>query len=124
MRPIKFRVWNAKRKEMVVGMPLPMLAGWITAKYPNLDDEIYIQFTGLLDKNGKEIYEGDILAYSQMGLQKDVFGDIRFHEGSFVIWMGKELKASVDTYDPYISIGNCIVYEVIGNIHENPELLK
>ena len=66
-----------------------------------------IRFTGLLDKNGKEIYEGDILLFAD-GSKSEVF----FDEGSFTV----EDAASISMTGYWFS-------EVIGNIHENPKLL-
>jgi uncharacterized phage protein (TIGR01671 family) len=111
MRPIRFRAWDKFDSKMIE---------WTSNVIPAGVRYELMQFTGLLDKNGKEIYEGDILAYAQMGLQKDECGDVRFHKGSFVIWMSEKLAESVDTRDSFISIMNCDVYAVIGNIHENP----
>ena len=71
------------------------------------EDFILMQFTGLLDKNGKEIYEGDIY------LPRDgVKRIIEFKDGCFAE------KNSFPTFR--IELGG----EVIGNIYENPELLK
>lgn len=68
------------------------------------------QFTGITDKNGKEIYEGDIVRYFANGN-----AEIKFYKGCWVV-MGK------DGYDSFDSL--CGYIEVIGNIHENPELLE
>lgn len=83
----------------------------------------YIQFTGLHDKNGKEIYEGDILAYTR----EEQIISIRW-DGSGANWQFDEHDNS---FDDGVGRGNwgfnfgvakhC---EIIGNIHENPELLK
>ena len=88
------------------------------------------RFTGLVDKNGKEIYEGDIIESeikenSERGefedkLVKDKF-IVEFHRGCFgKIGYHKDIKPLLVNLN-YWTIKK---YEVIGNIHENPELLK
>lgn len=78
------------------------------------------QFTGLHDKNGKEIYEGDIIRYSLDGGRKDI-GYIGFHARS------ASFRVIAEHTD--YGIGNRgelheLNLEVIGNIYDNPELLK
>lgn len=79
-----------------------------------------MQFTGLHDKNGKEIYEGDVLKYDACG---DVSHHrIYFHEESGR-WMDERYEDgdSVTVYDSFEFVREC---KIIGNIHQNPELLK
>lgn len=86
--------------------------------YVEVIPETVGQYTGLTDKNGKKIFDGDIVK----GLF--VFGEISsvviFKYGSFGIeWNIDEIKV----LDPFLGLRN-IECEVIGNIHDNPELLK
>lgn len=74
--------------------------------------ESVCQFTGLFDKNVKEIYEDDILL-----LPLDFNGVVRYKEGSFIIE-----NANKKFYYLAEFISN-LSYEIIGNIHETPELL-
>ena len=75
------------------------------------------QYTGLKDKNGKEIYEGDVVA------QPDDYGTfchqlVVYAEGRFIPLVRAEYgHNAIDRYDPS-------AFEVIGNIHDNPELLE
>lgn len=82
------------------------------------------QYTGLKDKNGKEIYEGDVCAVN--GGAEDMHGPVGFENGCF-IWKAPwikpeqtypELKYYCGFKEEFISI------EVIGTIYENPELLE
>jgi hypothetical protein len=102
MREIKFRAWNPYHKRMMLERTLYELTKdtWSSQCYDHL-----MQFTGLHDKNGKEIYEGDICSHKYYASPVV----ISFEDGAF---------AAEDVYlgDPSI--------EVIGNIYENPKLAK
>lgn len=68
------------------------------------------QYTGLTDKNGVKIFEGDIIRY------EDDIG--------YVIYNGDDARFLVDSPNRYISMDYSNEFEVIGNIHDNPKLLK
>jgi uncharacterized phage protein (TIGR01671 family) len=77
-----------------------------------------MQFTGLIDRNGKEIYEGDILSIDRNCIWRDRDGryntSVGFEHGQFTIRSGSSLSCIVDSFRP----------EIIGNVHEHPELLE
>ena len=81
----------------------------------SFNDAIFMQFTGLLDKKGKKIYEGDIVRFRDACDYKHTWsGFVDFADGSF--------RINGDFIKHYRWIDYEV--EVIGNIHENPELLK
>lgn len=127
-RAIKFRVWNNKTKSWVHGPKQEphlfgetILLGGFMQGVPllDLDDCVPLQFTGMLDKNGVEIYEGDIL------LCRDDFADDQ-HEARFkVIWdddrWAFQMEGDEDGGHYWYEVNlDC---QIIGNIYENPELL-
>ena len=84
-----------------------------------VDRETVGQYTGLNDKNGKRIFEGDVV----LGLHHHelaVKGIVTFRDGAFGLRWN---RGKVREFSAFTSICN-VSYEVIGNIHENPELLK
>lgn len=79
------------------------------------------QFTGLTDKNGKKIFEGDIVRNNKHGEDNDTYDyySTIFSNGSFRAQYLDNLEYTPKIYDIYFE-----GYEVIGNIHDNPELLQ
>jgi uncharacterized phage protein (TIGR01671 family) len=93
-------------------------SGWY-----NVLEKTIGQFTGLLDKNGKEIYEGDIVKFTKWD-GKLVKGLVKWDDSNpcMCIEFKTEYKQTDWEYD-FIKCGTMKI-EVIGNIHDNPELLK
>ena len=123
MREIKFRAWHKETKKMIdlkKITPLALRDNIDGIFLPFKDGIILVQFTGLLDKNGKEIYEGDIVRYNKTNEKTTT-------TVAEVFWntLGMGGWWLVDLPDRYHSGGMHIdSIEVIGNIHENPELLN
>ncbi len=126
MREIKFRAWDKKNKQWLwangaLGEHFTtgnIYAGWELNVKPEVE---LMQFTSLKDKNGKEIYEGDVV----IGLDKR---DIPCQ--GWVEWMPHMLtyvlrdKSCKTEREWLIQLGWSETEEVIGNIYENPDLLK
>lgn len=77
------------------------------------------QFTGLTDKNGKRIFEGDIVTGLFL-FERSIKAVVTFQDGAFGLeWY----RGGIKTFNAFTSVCN-VEYEVIGNIHDRPELLK
>ncbi|MED1790314.1 YopX family protein [Brevibacillus laterosporus] len=137
MREIKFRAWDKKRKEIfpvhelgfdkisnliqtVIGYDDHDSDGWTRHgghdnRYANGVRFEMMQYTGLKDRNGKEIYEGDIF--------KEWQGNIRMVTWKDFFWVfelsEKQRKELGHRYEDFHNVG-----EVIGNIYEHPHLLN
>lgn len=134
MREIKFRAWNADDEEMYPVQSVDFQAATCEVEGDQLtltwrdemrteQEAILMQFTGLKDKNDKPIYEGDIVEFEEPVMESAVLKcPVTFWEGMFVaVWD----RSSQVHYFPLNEIKNHDNdIEVIGNIYENPELLK
>lgn len=111
---IKFRLWCKHCKKMRLDVVILSQHG-VTVKEGAPHFVEWMQFTGLKDKNGKEIFEGDVLRAYRRRTEMifEVFWD--------VAWCGFKIK--YPTMDWNAALGFDAPYEVIGNIYENPDLL-
>ena len=133
MREILFRGKRVDNAEWVEGLPWKKKYNdgnrIFISCFPDKDDnnEVYVvcpetvgQYTGLTDKNGKKIFEGDIVAGAVHWLERMKNGVVEFRDGSFgLIWY----RGDIEEFNPFTSMCN-VEYEVIGNIHDNPEFLE
>lgn len=127
MRDIKFRIWDTENKEMLKVQELdfePTFYGGRIAIRPDqyndyfdTEDMILMQYTGLHDKNGKEIYEGDIIQYEDI-----TKGLVRYSEkyAQYVLVNTGTVKDEFEPLGDY----NMEVFEIIGNEYDNPDLLE
>ncbi|MBC9119215.1 YopX family protein [Fructobacillus fructosus] len=128
MRNIKFRAWDRFAKEMVFAKTIDFGTNGAECIVDSdgingdVGGEWYLeQYTGLHDKNGKEIYEGDIVKLHVVILSPDdKVGFIEYRpEYGYCINFGKSIARQ-----EYWAANDKHTIEVIGNIHENPELLE
>lgn len=157
MREIKFRAWDKEKnimyynetpdKDAIFVDTLGAINCWLNSN----DTYLFMQYTGLKDKKGKEIYEGDIVAHNEEVMSdngedlpnyidKRIDLNFRYGDGSIgerrwgkkievVIW--EESSCGFEPFsDSQSNCGHCgggispNQIEVIGNIYENPELLE
>ena len=106
MKELKFRAWDGKKMiEDVIPVSETSIIGLFEYEHQVTEVEAVEQYTGLKDKNGKEIFEGDLVAY-----EKDNIASVRFEYGGFYPFV-----------EPYNDFGcpSGKEVEVIGNIHES-----
>lgn len=106
MKDLKFRAWDGKKMiDDVIPASETSIIEFFEYEWQETEVEAIEQYTGLKDKNGKEIFEGDLVAY-----EKNNIASVRFEYGGFYPFV-----------EPYNDFGcpSGKEVEVIGNIHES-----
>ncbi|WP_029187683.1 YopX family protein [Streptococcus suis] len=124
----KFRAWDkishAWRHDIYIGLDGLAKDLSRTGEEPfelPLDNVILMQSTGLFDKNGKEIFEGDVVSFEDASDNENVFVNKGVVEICQLGWHFSN-RVSVDMED--LLDGHVLDCEIIGNIYENPELVE
>lgn len=110
MKEIKFRAWCEMDKCMVYDLNSPVLRNWELID-PDGTNYLFLQYTWLKDKNGKEIYEGDKLRDEDWEIYEVIY-----------MWRWFRLMKTIQTIPVYRDYENYLCCEHIWNIYENPEL--
>ncbi len=130
MREIKFRVWDVESSDMIQHKDLIIGDVYLQVSEegmrvvmddpdgengPEVRDAVIMQFTGLKDKHGKEIYESDVVkAHDHPTGADDTTGEVYYEQGSW------RVRGALCTLSEFGTAWT----EVIGNIYENPELCQ
>ena len=125
MREIKFRAWNNVLNKMYSWNEFLDTNMKQTFIAPESTAMILMQYTGLKDKNGKEIYEGDIVKIdndvaSMFNIKST--GKVEYNNGLFLVRNGDEISILSSLF-VLANTKYCLRGEVIGNIWENADLL-
>lgn len=124
MRELKFRIWNNEEKIMIENKDIYAIdfrsdiyfsSVMVDDFILNEDDYKLMQYTGVKDKNGKEIYEGDIVQIYYT--EHDKFGS-----GKYTVMYTEDAEWALDDY--YLLSVKYRYCKVIGNVYENKDLLK
>lgn len=135
LRPIRFRGFNKKRGIWLYGnyilnrgahfiAPQEFADGKTWEDY-EVEEESIGQFTGLTDKNGKEIYEGDIVQWGDS--EHKIKQVVEFRNGAFGYvydTIGSFVPYAANTNFDFAALGTDKRFEVINNIHDNPDLIE
>ena len=150
MREIKFRAWNKEIKRMQPpSMNMLIDSMWGTPHWQfgyddpqPMPDTVLMQFTGLIDKNNNEIWEGDIVSIpyvtplGRIDMEtEDCRALVGFEYGRFVVhlrhrtqliteWCNREEGEYIPNHGPATILKKETFLTVIGNGYENPELVK
>ena len=146
MREIKFRAWVPKMKQMFHNVGFCSRGVEVYWYDPKLEEEtvlgdrqensllqhvILMQYTGLKDKNGKEIYEGDVIDEINIyGNSTELLWLVYFYRGEYRMKNngkrkdGRKTSIQKSKKLTYKNMAFKVSKEIIGNIYENPELVE
>ena len=132
MREYKFRCWDTENKEMLKVQELDFedtfYGGRLSIRtdkyndYFDMEDMVLMQYTGLKDKNGNEIYEGDIVFIKGETKLLDITGKVEYSNilAQFIITNTGSIVNEAEPLGDYEEED----IEIIGNVYDNPELLE
>ena len=135
-RLIKFRAWEKSLKQMIpiwtVDFECQLINTLDGQPWRTFRDIELMQFTGLKDKNGREIYENDILHYQ--GKVGNCLVKVEYYEGAFGAFINEDNAERLGVLPCFHSFYNFsafshregtnrIYWEILGNIYENPKLM-
>ena len=121
MREIKFRSWNENENKMTTPFTWINDSNMISTQMCSSPTHELMQFTGIKDSDGVDIYEGDIVHIDYIEYRPSPFniesfnGVVKFIYGSFVI----EKNSAIGDF----LFQETALVKVLGNIHQNPELI-
>ena len=135
LRTLKFRGFNKKRGIWLYGnyilnrgahfiAPQEFADGKTWEDY-EVEEESIGQFTGLTDKNGKEIYEGDIVQWGDS--EHKIKQVVEFRNGAFGYvydTIGSFVPYAANTNFDFAALGTDKRFEIVNNIHDNPDLIE
>ena len=119
----KYRVWDKELQTMLDVSLIDFKKGVLVGEhwefgetnFMNFDEIVLMQSTGLKDKNGKEIFEGDIL-----GTKDGLLNGVVEYRSDLGMWTNSLIR--YNNFERLCTVANS--REIIGNIHENPEFLE
>ena len=124
-RELKFRAWNGEQMISPDYIGRDGLAYWKENSIPSATNKI-MQFTNKKDKNGNDVYEGDILSVRPKGANYPIKYVVVFNEdAAFKLrFIDRYLRNEDSFYDIKIEPERNDIFEIIGNVYKTPELLN